>query len=251
MNAISFLSQSVSALHGVPASRQRSTRWIHANSEGWGGETVFCVFFFLFFSIILKMKKPRRRASCPGTAGTPHRNTLINTGSLEELKPPATSCSQTGESAEHLLHILLSVMRNRHTHTHTHTHISSLNFEHFLRISLWSFDSISVLRETDEIRALTSTHERSSHKNTHTHSRTLEDKEPIWGNDIIISRGVTGGQGWLETRPIPAEITPENGYYTSYEGLLRWGWLRIHPSAGSSHPSSPHLSWIDSTAHYW
>ena len=142
-----------------------------------GRDGLLC--FFLFFSIILKMKKPRRRASCPGTAGTPHRNTLINTGSLEELKPPATSCSQTGESAEHLLHILLSVMRNRHTHTHTHTHISSLNFEHSLRISLWSFDSISVLRETDEIRALTSTHERSSHKNTHTHSRTLEDKEPI------------------------------------------------------------------------
>ena len=91
-----------------------------------GERRSFVFFFVLFFSIILKMKKPRRRASCPGTAGTPHRNTLINTGSLEELKPPATSCSQTGESAEHLLHILLSVMRNRHTHTHTHTHTHKL-----------------------------------------------------------------------------------------------------------------------------
>lgn len=38
------------------------------------------------------------------------------------------------------------------------------------------------------------------------------------------------GQGWLETRPITAEITPANGYYTLYEGSLR---LQIHRSASA------------------
>ena len=215
-----------------------------------------------FFSIILKMKKPRRRASRPGTAGTPHRNTLINTGSLEELKPPATSCPQTGESAEHLLHILLRVMRNRHTHTHTHcartsththTHTrartSSLNFEHCLCISLWSFDSISVLRETDEIRALTSTHERSSHKHTcaRTHSKTRSLFEEMTSSSAAVSPGVKAG--W---KPVPSQRRLPRRMVITH--LMRdcydEGDYGYTPQPAPPSSFLPHLSWIDSTAHY-
>lgn len=89
-------------------------------------------------------------------------------------------------------------------HTHTHARASSLNFEHSLRISLWSFDSISVLRETDEIRALTSTHERSSHKHTHararTHSKTRSLFEEMTSSSAAVSPGVKAG--W---KPVPSQ----------------------------------------------
>lgn len=50
------------------------------------GETVFVFFHYS------EDEKAAAESELSGTAGTPHRNTLINTGSLEELKPPATSC---------------------------------------------------------------------------------------------------------------------------------------------------------------
>lgn len=50
-----------------------------------GGDRVFA------FPITLKMKKLQWRSELSATAGTPRRNMLINRGSLEEPKPPATS----------------------------------------------------------------------------------------------------------------------------------------------------------------
>lgn len=122
-----------------------------------------------------------------------------------------------------------------HKHTHTHAH-STLNTP---CISLWSFDSISGLRETDEIRALTSTHEQPPHKtHTYTHFKTKGLFEEMTSS----SAAVSSGSRLAGARPIRAEITPANGYYTPYEGLLRWGWLQRHSSSNHLTHTYTHTS---------
>lgn len=74
-----ILSQYVSALYGRTSQHHASK----ASCELGGMREKGSLHFF-------KMKKLLYELS--STASTPHRNTLINTGRLEELKPPATSC---------------------------------------------------------------------------------------------------------------------------------------------------------------
>lgn len=79
----------------------------------------------------------------------------------------------------------------RHTHTHTHAPLwtlSSVSLSgHSIQSACWERQMRSELWPLLMSSHLTKTH-------THTHFKTMG---PIWGNDIIISRGVAGVKaGW-------------------------------------------------------